>query len=282
MYLTIGTAQFGLKYGLEKKKIKSNEIKLINQILKRNNIIYFDTAINYGNSEKRIGELILKKKKIITKISLPEKKKINLKKWFFNVLNNSMKRLGVSKLYGILIHNTSDIFKNSEFLDLILQAKYKKLVSKVGVSIYEKKELNKILKIWTPDIIQFPVNIFDQRFINKKFLQKIKKLGIETYARSCFLQGVLLKKKLHNGNYKNQVIFNKFLKWCEQNNINQLQSCLHFVKQIKNIDSLVIGFDDSKQLKQILRAFNKRTIVVPYKFINNEKKLIDPRKWRVN
>ena len=75
MYLTIGTAQFGLKYGLEKKKIKSNEIKLINQILKRNNIIYFDTAINYGNSEKRIGELILKKKKIITKISLPEKKK---------------------------------------------------------------------------------------------------------------------------------------------------------------------------------------------------------------
>ena len=74
MHLTIGTVQFGLKYGLNKIKIKSKEISKINNIIRKNEISYFDTSFNYGNSESVIGKLNLKKK-IITKITLPIKKK---------------------------------------------------------------------------------------------------------------------------------------------------------------------------------------------------------------
>ena len=74
MYLTIGTVQFGMKYGLRKKKIQTKEIIKIKKTIKNNNIIYLDTSINYGDSEKKIGLLNIGDKKIITKILLPKKK----------------------------------------------------------------------------------------------------------------------------------------------------------------------------------------------------------------
>tara|TARA_B100000795_G_scaffold267179_1_gene251526 strand:- start:273 stop:1121 length:849 start_codon:yes stop_codon:yes gene_type:complete len=282
MYLTIGTVQFGMKYGLRKKKIQTKEIIKIKKTIKNNNIIYLDTSINYGDSEKKIGLLNIGDKKIITKILLPKKKIKNLEIWYKNSIKESLKKLKVKSLYALLIHDTSNILgKNKKFLDLILDSK-KKMISKIGISVYDVSEVNKILKFWTPDIIQFPANIFDQRFLERKFLQNIKRLKIEIYARSCFLQGVLLSKKLKIGNNRSHQIFESFLEWCKKNKTTQLISCLHFIKQIKYIDSLIVGFDDANQLNEIIYAFNQRTIAVPYKFINNEKKLIDPRKWRID
>ena len=282
MHLTIGTAQFGFKYGLDKIKINDKEILKIKKIISKNKIKYWDTAINYGRSEKILGNLKIEKK-IITKITLPKKKVKNLEKWFENTLRKSLKRLKVKSLYGLLIHNTSDIlFDNKKFLNLILEYKKKKLVSKIGISVYETQEIEKVLKFWKPDIIQIPVNIFDQRFIKNNFLKTLKKKKIEIYARSCFLQGILLKDTLCMGNDKSKKIFKKFLAWCKKNKIDQLTTCLHFIKKIKDINSLVVGFDNALQLKEIISAFNTKLIIVPNKFSNNEKKLIDPRKWSYN
>ena len=116
MELFIGTAQFGFKYGFNKIKIKKLEIKNIEKILKRNSLKNFDTAMNYGESEKIIGNLKIKRK-VITKVKLPKKKPKDLKKWFEKKLNKSLKKLKVKSLHGLLIHDTADISgKNKEFL----------------------------------------------------------------------------------------------------------------------------------------------------------------------
>lgn len=279
MILTIGTAQFGLKYGFKNKKIKKKDLKKILKTLQTNKLKYFDTAINYADSEKIIGNLKINNKKIITKIKLP-KKKINIEKWYNQQISNSLKNLKVNKLYGLMFHDTSDFINNKrKFLKLIFESKKNKLVSNIGISVYDIKEVEHILKFWVPDIIQFPLNIFDQRFLNKKFLNKAKKFKIKLYARSCFLQGNLLQKKLTLGNKKTKNIFNSFIDWCEVNKKSQLSACLHFVKQNKQIKSIVIGFDDNEELTQITSNFKKKTFHVPLKFIINEKKIIDPRKW---
>tara|TARA_B100000787_G_C16191309_1_gene297688 strand:+ start:449 stop:1297 length:849 start_codon:yes stop_codon:yes gene_type:complete len=282
MKLLIGTAQFGFKYGLNKKKIKKVEIKIIKKILKINSIKFFDTAMNYGESEKILGNLKIKKK-VITKIKLPLKKPKDLKKWFESKVNNSLKKLKVKSLYGLLIHDTSDILgKNKEFLNIILDYQKKKLIMKVGISVYELKEIQKILKVWTPDIIQFPLNVFDQRFLKNNLLKKLKKLNIEIYARSCFLQGILLNSSLKIGSIKSKKLFKKFIGWCSLNKIDQITACLHFIKKNKYIDYLIIGFDNSIHLNQIINSFNRKLILVPNIFTCNEKKLIDPRKWSYN
>ena len=216
MKLIVGTAQFGFKYGLNKIKIKKLEIKNIEKILKKNSLKKFDTAMNYGESEKIIGDFKIKKK-VITKIKLPEKKPKDLKKWFKKKLNISLKKLKVKSLYGLLIHDTSDILgKNKEFLDILLDCQKKRLISKLGISVYEVSEINRVLKFWKPEIIQMPVNIFDHRFLNNNFLYKLKKLNIELHARSCFLNGVLLEKKIRIGNFKSKKIFSSFLNWCQK------------------------------------------------------------------
>ncbi len=282
MKFILGSAQLGFKYGLKKKKINNKELDKIREILKKNSLSTFDTAINYGNSQKRIGNLKIKKK-IITKIKLPKNNRINFKNWYDKVLLNTLDDLKTKKIYALLIHNTSDILrKNPELLNAVLKSKREKLVSKVGISVYDLKEVNDVLKFWKPDIIQIPLNIFDQRFLKKNFLKKLKNQNIEIHVRSCFLNGVLLKDKLNKGNLKSRDLFKKFINWCKKKKISQLAACLHFVKKIKYIDGVVVGFDSSKQLKEIMYSFKKKLVLVPNDFANNERKLIDPRKWRTN
>ncbi|MDC1463341.1 aldo/keto reductase [Alphaproteobacteria bacterium] len=282
MELFIGTAQFGFKYGFNKIKIKKLEIKNIEKILKRNSLKNFDTAMNYGESEKIIGNLKIKRR-VITKVKLPKKKPKDLKKWFEKKLNKSLKKLKVKSLHGLLIHDTTDISgKNKEFLNILLDCQKKKLISKLGISVYEVGEIKRILKFWKPEIIQMPINIFDHRFLNNNFLYKLKKLNIELHARSCFLQGVLLKKKIKIGNLKSKKVFSSFSNWCQKKQLSKLEACIHFIKKIKEIDYLIVGFDNSSHLKEIINSFNKKLILVPDDFLSNEKSLIDPRKWKIN
>lgn len=282
MELFIGTAQFGFKYGFNKIKIKKLEIKNIEKILKRNSLKNFDTAMNYGESEKIIGNLKIKRR-VITKVKLPKKKPKDLKKWFEKKLNKSLKKLKVKSLHGLLIHDTTDISgKNKEFLNILLDCQKKKLISKLGISVYEVGEIKRILKFWKPEIIQMPINIFDHRFLNNNFLYKLKKLNIELHARSCFLQGVLLKKKIKIGNLKSKKVFSSFSNWCQKKQLSKLEACIHFIKKIREIDYLIVGFDNSSHLKEIINSFNKKLILVPDDFLSNEKSLIDPRKWKIN
>ena len=207
MKLIIGTAQFGLKYGVNKKKIKKLEINNIKQVLKKNSLKNFDTAMSYGDSEKIIGNFNIKKK-VITKIKLPQKKPKDLKKWISKKLNNTLKNLKTKSLYGLLIHDTSDLtFENKEFLNILLDFQKRNFIAKIGISVYEVGEIKRILKFWKPEIIQMPINIFDHRFIKNNFLPKLKKLNIELHARSCFLQGMLLENKIRIGNHKSKKIF---------------------------------------------------------------------------
>lgn len=282
MRIILGSAQFGLRYGLKKTKINKKEFQKIYKTLKYNSLTYFDTAINYGSSQKRIGTLNIKKK-VITKIKVPTRKPKNLEKWYYQILFRTLKELKVKKLYGLLFHDISDIFKNDKkLLNIILKSKKMGLVSKVGISVYDVNEINQVLKIWKPDIVQLPINVFDHRLLKKNSIKRLKKKKIEIHVRSCFLQGLLLEPKLKRGNLNSKLIFKKFIKWCKEKKVDQLTACLHFIKKIKHIDAVIVGFDNSKQLSESLLSFRKKLVLVPDDFANNEKKLIDPRKWKIN
>ena len=47
---------------------------------------------------------------------------------------------------------------------LLLNYKKRKKIKKIGVSVYNKFELENILKVFKPDLVQFPYNIFNQNF----------------------------------------------------------------------------------------------------------------------
>ena len=158
-----------------------------------------------------------------------------------------------------------------------MNIKKKKIVKKIGVSLYTLRELNEILKIFKPDMIQIPVNVLDHRFLKKNVIKKIKKDKIEIHARSIFLRGNLI----NNNELKSSSVYKKlreFEKWCKFKNVDKVSACINFVRKYKFINNIVLGIDNKIQLEKILSTFNSKHFFVPNKFQIDNFDLIDLRK----
>ena len=283
MKLVIGSAQLGMNYGLfNNKKINRKEFKKIEKLVLISKINFIDTATSYGNSENIIGNSKLKKLHIITKIKLPRKKNIHIRNWVSEEISRSLIKLKTNKIYGVLIHDYKDLLgKNGKNYLLSLQElKRKKIITKIGISVYSPQEIKIIWKFWKPDLIQAPFNPLDNRILDSGWINILKKFKVKIFVRSIFLQGLLINENSSFAINKNsKILLNKFRNWCYKNNVSLLQACLHFIKQFKKIDYLVVGFNNYNQLKEIIDVFKKKQINIPRKFATKKINLIDPRKW---
>jgi aryl-alcohol dehydrogenase-like predicted oxidoreductase len=283
MKLVIGSAQLGMNYGLfHNRKINHKEFKKIEKIILKSKINFIDTAISYGDSENIIGSSKLKNLHIITKIKLPSKKNIQVRDWTLKEISKSLYKLKIKKIYGVLIHDYKDLLGKfgKDYLLSLQELKKKKIIKKIGISIYDSHEIQKIWKFWKPDLIQVPFNPLDNRILDSGWVDVFRKFKVKIFARSVFLQGLLINEDnsfIVNKNYL--ILLNKFKNWCYKNNISLLQACIHFVKQFKKIDYLVVGFNNYNQLKEIIDVFKNKQIIIPRNFSTNKKNLIDPRKW---
>lgn len=294
--LVLGTAQFGLDYGIANKIGKPEENKAF-EIMKyavENGINYFDTAYSYGNSETTIGkflnifEVYKNKINIITKMPSLKKEKLNEKN-INNRFFESLHRLGQESIYCYMIHDFSDIENNcDEIGNIFLKLKENGYIKKIGVSIYEPYQLEFLVKYFDFDLIQLPISIFDQRFITNKFLQRLKRKNIEIHARSIFLQGLLfieennLPPKMNK--FKDHILrLNEIsLKY----KLSKEEIALLFVYAINEIDKIVIGVEKIDQLQgnvKILNkseSFNKIKTFINFKdFFIKDTNIIDPREW---
>jgi len=283
MKLVLGSVQFGKNYGLVNgKKIDSSELKKIEELVLKSNIKFIDTSINYGNSEKIIGNSNLKKLNVITKIKLP-KKNIKIEQWLDKKIYLSLKRLRINRIYAILVHDYRDLLKvkGKKYLEYLYNLKKKKIIKKIGISIYSPNDLKKIWCFWKPEIVQTPLNILDQRIQNTGWINTLKKNKTLIFSRSVFLQGLLLSDYRSNIKFKKfYKILDHFFTWCEFRGISRLQACIDFIKMRKNVDYLVVGFNNYSQFKEILESYkNKKINKIPNIFITNKLNLIDPRRW---
>ena len=285
--IILGSAQFGSKYGITNKfgATQSNEIKKILKICKSKKIKFIDSAINYGNAEVKLGKNNLRDFSLITKIPPVPINKKDIKSWTLKIVKKTLKILKKKNLYAILVHNSYDLIgpQRKKLYEAMTHLKKIGLVKKIGVSIYDFKIMKKIIKEFKIDIVQVPFNILDRRIIDKKLLSLLQKKKIEIHARSIFLQGLLLSSK--------DTKYTRFEKWkklwlkidnyCEENKTSILNLALNYVLSQKNIKRVVIGFDDSKQLKIILANINNFKMKKNFnKLISNNKLLINPNNWK--
>ena len=280
--ISLGTAQFGINYGINKKKINFKEIKKIIDYSNKTKIKKIDTAIAYGKSEKILGSFSLKNWSITTKIPAYRSSYGDPEKWTKDQINSSLNSLRVKRLHGVLFHNTNDLFNSNgkKIYKALLNIKKRGLIKKIGISIYDFKNLNKILKIFKIDIVQVPFNIIDRRLLKSSLLDLQKRNKIELQVRSIFLQGLLLK----NLKYKN-LKFNRFTKiwtalhnWLYSNKYNLLDVCINDCLRY-NFDSIIIGFENLNHLKRIINYKKINNLRLPVSFSSNKNSLINPTKW---
>lgn len=283
--IALGTVQFGLDYGVANptgKPTREEAFAILNLACKEG-IDTLDTAYSYGESEEIIGEFIAKsanKFNIISK--MPDSESVEVDKYFRQTLN----RLKQHKIYGYLVHRFDHLIADKRLWNKLESLERRGLVSKIGVSLYKREELDYLLDNDIHfDVLQVPYNIFDQRF--EGYFPTLATKGIEVYVRSVFLQGLFFlgmeritkrfqsaknnMEKLHqiSGDYK----------------IPIYSLCLGFVLLNQFIDKVIIGVNSKEQLKQNITSLNYLDKVKNiYNLIKSlevwDEELILPYNWR--
>ncbi|GAH18872.1 unnamed protein product [marine sediment metagenome] len=263
MKLAIGSAQFGMNYGVNNKrgKIPKEEVFKILEKAIDSGIEIIDTAKGYGSSQKVIGNFIKNNPGIDKKIKIVSKEKCN----DINIVKNvyhSLDLLNVNKLYGLLVHDFKQYVINPKIWDVVVKLKKEGKIEKIGFSLYHPEELEKImddkLRI---DIVQIPYSIFDQRF--SKMLPLLKKKNIEVHVRSVFLQGLIFKKP-DEMDEKFIKIKNKLLELIslsKKDGISLSTVCINFAVLNKNIDKVIIGVDSLENLQENIRSLKYKVKV---------------------
>ena len=133
--LVIGTAQYGMNYGVANKKgkISDDQMKKILDLAFENDIKTIDTAINYGNCEEKLGFLCVNNFDLISKISNLQDIKGNIKDLTIKNVEKSVKDLKIQNLNTLLLHSSSDLLseKNMKFSMLFVIVKILDYVKKL-------------------------------------------------------------------------------------------------------------------------------------------------------
>lgn len=268
----LGTVQFGIPYGITNKRGQTpeTEVALILNYAKEVGIDTLDTANAYGASEKVLGQNNIADFKIVSKF-LRQHPNQNIS----DILNESLKNLNVSALYGYMAHRPMDVVQNPNLWDELNILKQNGTFQKIGFSFNEIFEIEEVLKIgFNPDIIQVPYNYLDHRF--ESYMKELKNQGCEIHTRSAFLQGLFFSDP------KNLNVFFDDVKPV----IQQLQKfgnalpgmLLKHCADKPFIDKVIFGVNTLSQLKSNINNLSV-TNTLPLKTQTINDSILIPSKW---
>ena len=199
MEIGLGTVQFGLAYGVSNGDTKTSkaEVFKILDYLKSHSINILDTAPTYGDAERIIGGFHdLSSLNCVTKTMPVMSSAVskNTAQATTRCFRKSLSNMNLNGCYGLLIHDPLTLFKPGvEFLiEALQEIKATAGAKKIGLSVYNPKEVDQALKLFDFDIIQLPISVFNQTFHKNGYIKSLNDRGVEVHARSIFHQGALL------------------------------------------------------------------------------------------
>ena len=253
------------------------------QLATKNGIEMLDTAIAYGESETCLGEVGVQEFKLVTKLPVVPDGCVDVSGWVQEQVNQSLARLGVSTVYGLLLHRPQQLLGTSgkALYQTLHVLKETGLVQKVGVSVYAPSELEALIPQYHFDLVQTPFNLVDRRLQKTGWLKKLKDKGVEVHTRSAFLQGLLLMspKNIPAKFTLWSDLWNRWHSWLAINKSPAVATCLAFPLSFPEIDRVVVGADSVSQLTQIIEATKNLPAGNFPEISCDDENIIDPSRW---
>jgi len=262
--MVLGTAQFGMDYGIVNinGKPKKKEVFDILDLAWEKGIRQFDTAPCYG-SEALLGEFIIAngiQDEAIVLTKIPSLYGVSdFQTDIITNLESSLKNLGCP-IDVLFFHNPVDsglLLSDLQFFETLLNDY---LVSTLGVSVYETKEVESLSGCQFELAFQFPFNVLDRRFEQVSMPQR------KRFARSVFLQGLLASTNDR----------------LAKHNLESVAFAVSFVANNDAVDYFLFGVDTEKQLQDILdlEPYEPNDISISDALMEKTaEKWLDPRKW---
>lgn len=278
MKLALGTAQFGLNYGVSNTvgKVSDHQLQQILQVAAAAGITLLDTAQAYGDAEPRLGTMSTEHFQVISKLA-PGITAATAQATVYQ----SLQQLRQPRLYGLLLHRTQDY--SPELWQELRFMQSAGFIGKLGISVYTPEELD----AWyahnpLPSLVQLPANLLDQRFLRSGWLDRLKDAECEIHVRSVFLQGLLLMsptQRPHRFSRFNAQL-NSFDTLAQQ--YGRLNLALAIQYAMPQIDRFVIGCCSAAELSDIIKASQQAPILNTSELaslISDDIQLLNPALW---
>ncbi len=251
-----------------------------------NGLDTLDTAVAYGDAERRLGAIGIGGWRVVSKLpALPEKIR-SVDDWATRVVTDSLHRLRIERLHGLLLHRPKDLLSTcGKALYCALQGlKERGWVEKIGISVYGPDELDNICNFFDLDLVQVPLNVLDRRLVTSGWLPRLQRNGIEVHVRSVFLQGLLLMSANSRpaGFRRWQGLWDRWQTWLADTGLDPLSACLGFVLDQPGIDRVIVGVEDLSQLQEILTAASGPVPALPDDLGSDDPDLINPSRWHLS
>lgn len=288
MRISLGTAQFGLDYGITNAsgKVSQDGVESILAAALNNGITDIDTAAAYGSAEQALsgqGDLLpsfsaTSKIPSLARVSGPAAHSA-----IQQHVTTSKVRLGAS-LTTVLFHDVADVLRPEGLMlwQTLETVAARMDIQKIGVSLYDGWEVADVLSHVSPDVVQLPFNVLDQRLLDDGSLDTLASRGCSVEARSIFLQGLILENSsaipFHLQGLSPAI--EALQTEANNNSVSPLEIALGFLRLTGRIDRAVVGVTNAEQLTEICAAAKSSIPAIPYpNFRVSQPKLLDPRRW---
>ena len=285
--LCLGTVQFGMKYGINnainRKPTNTEVFNVLDEAVK-NDVRFFDTASVYGTAEEVLGEFGLSQQavNIVSKLR-PDVEASKVEK----EIEESLSRLRAKYIDGYLLHAAKDFYRK-DIMQALVKVKEKGFVHHIGVSIYEPEDALAVVNSGIIDYIQIPYNVLDKRLDQSDFFEICRKNKVVVFARSAFLQGLLLMNPatLPDKLSEARSLLENFANICKVYGFSRKEAAMLYSLSHPGIDYVVFGVDTVEQLLENVQISNKLKDFkdcfsrLKKEFIEVERKIIIPSMWQ--
>jgi aryl-alcohol dehydrogenase-like predicted oxidoreductase len=289
--LGLGTVQFGLAYGVTNARgqVPTAEAGTILESALAAGIDLFDTAAAYGNSESVLGQALAARGevRIVSKLPPLAGERIGAAEieQCRAAVRHSLAQLRRPSLYGLLLHRPDDLRKPGaeRLAALLAELKSAGTVVRIGISAYDRAQIDLALDRLPLDLVQVPVNLLDQHLLQDGTLDRLKRGQVEVHARSAFLQGALLAEPAalpgHFAPYRERL--SAVGRAAARAGLSRLALCLRFVLAQSAIDRVIVGVTSVAELQQILAAATNDALLPDDLAVlaSDDPHLVNPALW---
>ena len=291
--LCLGTAQFGLAYGVTNNlgKVSIHEAREIVEDAAMAGFGWVDTAQGYGDSESVLGEVGAARHglQIIDKIDIGKQRTFiseDVEAWEIS-LQKSLKALRCNKLDTLLLHRSDCLkWERADLLkEWLADVRNRGTARRIGVSIYDTDELIGLDREFL-DVIQLPASIYDQRALRHPLVLELSESGTAIHCRSVLLQGLVISPIEAWPSWvcdQSQQRHRQLEEYASSREQSLIEVALGFIKSQSIVEAAVIGVCNATQLKEVIDTWScARCEVSNYwdRWASNDIALIDPRRWK--
>ena len=289
--LGLGTVQFGMRYGIANHERPSlaEAAAILTRAAEHANVTWLDTARDYEEAEQVIGSVLppTASIRIVSKTPrLPREclaREINAR--LRGGIEQTLRALRRDSIEVLLVHHADDLEddRGDTVWDSIERMREQGLVQRIGLSAYTATQARTAAERFPLQVVQLPVNVFDQRLVGDGTLAMLRSRGIEVHARSIFLQGLLLMEPcaIPASLAGLRSPLERFRKAATEADSTPLAAAFSFINRI-GVDAAIVGVATLAQFDAVLGAAScpASCLPEPFRFAVDDPTLIDPSQWR--